>query len=498
MPRVKKLQKIPFFSKHPQTHRHLHKTFNQAHKFNRTSTHHHHHQQPHITTNMGTDAPGGGGGGGGGNLRLEKSEGAPPSYPPISSDTTTEIPFVNVDKNQLTEEVIEKRGWGMDTAVWEWSGEEEGGSGGGGGGGGGEGKVKGRVNPREIKKHGRLLENEKQVKNSKATDDDIFSRHQRLKAMGKKKPKRETQGGEGREGREGREGGKGGKDSLEPQTGSSERPTLDNNETGNDNVLGSEVREEKKEPKEETKEEGRRDSFDEDWEVIETDGSSPFISLPKVVVYKHHTPLSNERLERIQNVFEGKGMEKGEEVKVVDVANDYEMQSFLSEMGGGEGKVCYPVISICGHLVYGEEALMKLGEETGGIEQYLQGMGGRNCEGDKGNGDDENGDGGNHNDDDNNNNNDNNDDIDSNSHLELGNFDKMLGAGETLANGMGSIISLPFSLLWSSPPETKQVKKEGEEFKVIHTNWYYRRLHRIFRFEEDKISRLHPDHRDVR
>jgi len=186
-----------------------------------------------------------------------------------------------------------------------------------------------------------------------------------------------------------------------------------------------------------------------------------------VAIYKREdTPLSDDVLSRIKKVFISRGVQEGD-LRVVDVTNDYEMQTILLSQSGGRDSSSFPIISICGHTVGGEEALFRLAAQTGAIERHLQTrnyhLGGNQ------------------------------------KNLELGNFDKMLGAGESFAAGMGSIISLPFSLLWSAPPQDNTTKaEESVEFKVIHTNWYYRRLHRIFKFDGEKISRLHPDQRDLR
>ena len=369
-----------------------------------------------------------------------------------------ELPFIAVDKTTLTEEIVKNRGWGVDTAHWDWDETPV----------DPKAKPKGRVNPREIKSHGKYLQNQKQVQNALANDDDVWDRHRRLKAMGKPKnelPSNDSAGNCGLIDKKQCENQPldASNEAQESNRGKSEAGETITGETVTGEV-GGEVERREIERADLVPSTSPEMGSLEDWEVVSTPGKDHHISLPKVAIYKcEDTPFSDEVLGRIQKVFTSRGVEEGE-IRVVDVTNDYEMQTHLQSQSG---EPSFPIISICGHNVAGEEALSRLAAETGAIERHLQATHPLGKEDD----------------------------------LELGSFGKMLGAGETIATGMGSIISLPFSLLWSAPPPEKSesgLSGEDVEFRVVHTNWYYRRLHRIFRFGKDSICRLHPDHRDLR
>ncbi|MDP2438356.1 MAG: hypothetical protein Q8P67_21630 [archaeon] len=82
--------------------------------------------------------------------------------------------------------------------------------------------------------------------------------------------------------------------------------------------------------------------------------------------------------------------------------------------------------------------------------------------------------------------------------LSVGVFGGLLNVGEALGSGLWSVATAPIALgkwLWgtaSPEPET------GIDFLVVHQNWYWRNLHRVFRFTEKGILRMHPSHKDVR
>ena len=84
--------------------------------------------------------------------------------------------------------------------------------------------------------------------------------------------------------------------------------------------------------------------------------------------------------------------------------------------------------------------------------------------------------------------------------LQLGAIGSVLNAGESIVSGVGSLLYMPVALVnWtlgtsSQPPPDPQ----GEEFTVVNINWYGRELHRIFRFTDKFIERVHPTTRQVR
>lgn len=84
--------------------------------------------------------------------------------------------------------------------------------------------------------------------------------------------------------------------------------------------------------------------------------------------------------------------------------------------------------------------------------------------------------------------------------LQLGAIGSVLHAGERLVSGVGSLLYLPVALVsWPfAASEQPPPQPEGEEFTVVNTNWYGRQLHRIFRFTDKNIERVHPDTREVR
>ena len=84
--------------------------------------------------------------------------------------------------------------------------------------------------------------------------------------------------------------------------------------------------------------------------------------------------------------------------------------------------------------------------------------------------------------------------------LQLGALGSVLNAGESIVSSVGSLLYMPVALVnWSlgasaQPPQQPQ----GEEFTVVNTNWYGRELHRVFRFTDRSIERVHPSTREVR
>jgi hypothetical protein len=85
--------------------------------------------------------------------------------------------------------------------------------------------------------------------------------------------------------------------------------------------------------------------------------------------------------------------------------------------------------------------------------------------------------------------------------LRLGFVDRCLDATERASSAISSVIAAPLTLLtWPfSSPATPAAPPENDlDFHVLHTNWYWRSLHRIFRLSDRTLLRVHPVHLDVR
>ena len=84
--------------------------------------------------------------------------------------------------------------------------------------------------------------------------------------------------------------------------------------------------------------------------------------------------------------------------------------------------------------------------------------------------------------------------------LQLGAIGSVLNAGESIVSSVGSLLYMPVSLVnWTlGTGQDSSAPAEGEEFTVVNTNWYGRELHRIFRFTDKAIERVHPSTRQVR
>lgn len=82
--------------------------------------------------------------------------------------------------------------------------------------------------------------------------------------------------------------------------------------------------------------------------------------------------------------------------------------------------------------------------------------------------------------------------------LNVGVLGGLLNVGEAVGSGLWSVATAPIALgKWifgSATPEPEP----GIDFLVVHQNWYWRNLHRIFRFTDKSILRLHPSQKDVR
>eukprot|EP00010_Vexillifera_abyssalis_P008514 CAMPEP_0201545304 /NCGR_PEP_ID=MMETSP0173_2-20130828/1830_1 /ASSEMBLY_ACC=CAM_ASM_000268 /TAXON_ID=218659 /ORGANISM="Vexillifera sp., Strain DIVA3 564/2" /LENGTH=548 /DNA_ID=CAMNT_0047953665 /DNA_START=23 /DNA_END=1669 /DNA_ORIENTATION=+ len=82
--------------------------------------------------------------------------------------------------------------------------------------------------------------------------------------------------------------------------------------------------------------------------------------------------------------------------------------------------------------------------------------------------------------------------------LSVGVLGSVLNAGEFVMSGVGSLLMLPITLITWPFRSAAEEPPEGVDFLVVHQNWYWRNLHRIFRFTDDSIMRIHPTHKDVR
>jgi len=87
--------------------------------------------------------------------------------------------------------------------------------------------------------------------------------------------------------------------------------------------------------------------------------------------------------------------------------------------------------------------------------------------------------------------------------VELGVLDKVLNITEFLVSGVSTLALLPvtapyyaLSIMWSGLTGKSKTEEKYVDFEVIHTNWYWRHLNRVFRFTDTKILRLHPKYLD--
>lgn len=107
---------------------------------------------------------------------------------------------------------------------------------------------------------------------------------------------------------------------------------------------------------------------------------------------------------------------------------------------------------------------------------------------------------------------DSNIDGDKEEELSLGVLDQVLNVTEFLVSGVSTLAFLPvtgpmwaLSAVWTGllgsrsknqNDNNNNEKHQDIDFEVIHTNWYWRHLKRIFRFTDTKILRLHPKYLD--
>jgi len=88
--------------------------------------------------------------------------------------------------------------------------------------------------------------------------------------------------------------------------------------------------------------------------------------------------------------------------------------------------------------------------------------------------------------------------------VDLGILDRSLNAAEVLSSVVVGTLLLPVKLpvwavsrlIWGANQERRGDRDIDVE--VVHTNWYWRGLRRIFRFTDEYVLRVHPRHLDVR
>lgn len=189
---------------------------------------------------------------------------------------------------------------------------------------------------------------------------------------------------------------------------------------------------------------------------------------PPVVIYLHSgTQVPPSALSKIRAVFTLNDINE-EDIREIDIANDFEMQSVLQQQSNGNLK--FPLIAIHGRLLGDLEDLMKAHNEEN-LAAYLTRPQLPESEEDD-------------------------------ECLQLTVLDKMLDAGEYVVAGVGYAVTYPFAVLssWAfgTSPQTSLPAEEIVDFKVIHCNWYWRHLRRIFRFTATCIQRIHPKHMEIR
>jgi len=160
-----------------------------------------------------------------------------------------------------------------------------------------------------------------------------------------------------------------------------------------------------------------------------------------------------------------------DDIKCLDVTNDFELAGFIKEALGPDTK--YPLVAIHGKPI-GDLAALKGVVEKGHLQTYLDGNIPEDDSVKAGTG----------------------------QYYGQGILDRGLDAAEYIVSTVSSIVFLPVTLItWpfrSSGP--KQVPKGEKDVDVdmIHTNWYWRNQRRKFRFFDSYFVRLHPAHMDIR
>ena len=157
-------------------------------------------------------------------------------------------------------------------------------------------------------------------------------------------------------------------------------------------------------------------------------------------------------------------------IRVSDISSDYELASFLKSCYRDEN-IVYPFVSIHGKPVGNYHKIVEL-NKNGTLRQYI----------------------------------DTPDSIvdltrEGASFIGQNVFDHCLDAAEYVISGVSTILWLPITILtWPFSGGKSQLSKQpmDVDIPVVHTNWYWRGLKRIFRFSNDRIIRIHPSHMDVR
>ena len=182
--------------------------------------------------------------------------------------------------------------------------------------------------------------------------------------------------------------------------------------------------------------------------------------------------VTDANLTKIKAIFTLKDI-ASEDVRVLDVTHDYEFQRYLKERCGG--RLPFPVIFIRDHPVGDLNDLLALQNQGGKIDELLKDRPENNGE-------------------------DASDSSPSSSDLELGFMDKCLNVGEYVVGGVSTMLWLPITIItWPFRSDSTPEKGANDvDIHVIHTNWYWRNLRRIFRFSDDFFARIHPSHLDVR
>jgi len=194
---------------------------------------------------------------------------------------------------------------------------------------------------------------------------------------------------------------------------------------------------------------------------------------PVVYIYfrqaQQNIENSDEQASSLKQIFTALGVNPLA-IRVSDISSDYELASFLKSCYRDEN-IVYPFVSIHGKPVGNYDKITEL-NRNGKLRQYL----------------------------------DTPDSIvdltrEGSSFIGQNVFDHCLDAAEYVISGVSTILWLPITILtWPFSGGKSQLSKQpmDVDIPVVHTNWYWRGLKRIFRFSNDRIIRIHPSHMDVR
>jgi len=194
---------------------------------------------------------------------------------------------------------------------------------------------------------------------------------------------------------------------------------------------------------------------------------------PIVLIYfrqaQQSVENSEEKASKLRSVFTELGV-NNLAIQVNDISGDYELASFLKSCYKNEN-IVYPFVSIHGKPVGNFDKVMEL-HSQGKLKEYI----------------------------------DKPEAIvdftrEDKSYVGQNVFDHCLDAAEYVISGVSTILWLPITILtWPFASGKPLLSKEPHDIDipVVHTNWYWRGLKRIFRFSSDKIIRIHPSHMDVR